>query len=517
MFHILCKAGYSHTIDTEEQTNMKLKDLERFHQIVIQCHDNPDADAIASGFALYRYFQSIGRTVDLIYGGRFQIQKSNLVLMVKSMKIPIRHCEELSRPELLLTVDCQYGEGNVTRFEAGHIAVLDHHQPVGKEGPLTEIRSRLGSCSTLVWLMLLDAGFDANTDRNLATALYYGLFTDTNSLTEIHHPSDRDLQDGMDYDKSLIALLKNSNLSEGEVKIAGLALLETEYLEEQKSALVRAEPCDPNILGLISDLMLQVDTVHTCVVYSELGNGIKLSIRSCTKVVRANEFAAFLTAEIGSGGGHTEKAGGFIQQALLRKKFPGIWGKEYILRMMKHYFDDSRVLYAKNAVLDRTDMKKYKKKPISVGYAEAARILPVGTPITIRTLECDLDIKIETDIYIMIGILGEVYPIKADKFERSYRRTTGSFEADTEYPPQIKNLLTGHTLALLPFAKACVPTGSVEIYAKPVEHITKVFTAWDEDEYMLGRPGDILAVRSDDEHDIYIIDRKIFGITYEEI
>ena len=34
---------------------MKLNDLLKFNDIVIQCHDNPDADALASGYALYWY------------------------------------------------------------------------------------------------------------------------------------------------------------------------------------------------------------------------------------------------------------------------------------------------------------------------------------------------------------------------------------------------------------------------------------------------------------------------------
>ena len=32
---------------------------------------------------------------------------------------------------------------------------------------------------------------------------------------------------------------------------------------------------------------------------------------------------------------------------------------------------------------------------------------------------------------------------------------------------------------------------------------------------MLGHPGDYLAVRSDDEHDIYIVAEDIFDISYE--
>lgn len=45
----------------------------------------------------------------------------------------------------------------------------------------------------------------------------------------------------------------------------------------------------------------------------------------------------------------------------------------------------------------------------------------------------------------------------------------------------------------------------------------KVFTAWDEEKYMLGKEGDYLAVRMDDLHDIYIIEKSIFQRTYEEI
>ena len=39
---------------------MKLKDLDRFDSITIQCHDNPDPDALASAFGLYKYFERTG-------------------------------------------------------------------------------------------------------------------------------------------------------------------------------------------------------------------------------------------------------------------------------------------------------------------------------------------------------------------------------------------------------------------------------------------------------------------------
>lgn len=49
---------------------MRLQELERFEEIVIQCHDNPDADALASGFGLYRYFSQKGKRVRFVYSGR---------------------------------------------------------------------------------------------------------------------------------------------------------------------------------------------------------------------------------------------------------------------------------------------------------------------------------------------------------------------------------------------------------------------------------------------------------------
>ena len=50
---------------------MRLSDLLQYEKIYIQCHDNPDADAIASGYALYRYFTYMGKEVILFYGGKF--------------------------------------------------------------------------------------------------------------------------------------------------------------------------------------------------------------------------------------------------------------------------------------------------------------------------------------------------------------------------------------------------------------------------------------------------------------
>ena len=75
---------------------MKLAELNRYNPITIQCHDNPDADTLASGYALYRYFQDMGREVRVIYSGRNRIQKSNLLLMMDHLQLPVTYIKDVS-------------------------------------------------------------------------------------------------------------------------------------------------------------------------------------------------------------------------------------------------------------------------------------------------------------------------------------------------------------------------------------------------------------------------------------
>ena len=182
---------------------MKISELTGFDEITIQCHDNPDPDAIASAFALYEYFKLEKKKVRIIYSGRNRIQKPNLKLMIEKLQIPVEYSEapDAEIKGLLLTVDCQYKEGNVTFLPAKEVACIDHHVDSGNV-ERAEIRSYLGSCSTLVWDLLLKekAEFEPEVWKRVQTALYYGLLTDTGNFIELHHPMDRDMRDVLEYD-----------------------------------------------------------------------------------------------------------------------------------------------------------------------------------------------------------------------------------------------------------------------------------------------------------------------------
>lgn len=496
---------------------MKLNYLLDYQDIVIQCHDNPDADAIASAFGVYQYLRAFDKSVRIIYSGSRKIAKSNLTLMVSELKIPIEYVKEINNPELLITVDCQYGEGNVTWFPAQNVAIIDHHDYCGANVTMKEIRTFYASCATAVYVMLMEVHFDINSDARLATALYYGLYMDSNCFGEIKHPFDMDLIEDLKVNEDLIERLKNTNFSLKELEIAGKALIRYVYDGNYNYAIVRANPCDPNIMGLISDLVLQVDCIDCCIVYCELDGNFKLSVRSCLKVAKANDMAIYLTEDIGNGGGHKKKAGGFISGMKFHQQYNNLEIENYLTNRMTNYFTSYDVIDTKKDKLEIVKMQKYVKMPQSFGYVKTTDVEALNSDLIIRTMEGDVTVCTNDNLYIMIGINGEVYPITEEKLKAAYSLSEEPFFAETDYSPKAKNRSTGKSKELMSYAKKCISTGQTVIYAKLLNKITKVFSKWNYDNYMLGKVNDFIACRSDDVQDIYIINESVFHRIYKPL
>jgi phosphoglycolate phosphatase len=441
--------------------------------------------------------------------------------MIEWLNIPISHVrdpETVPPPGLLVCVDCQYGQGNITAVEAEAVAIIDHHLLVADEEDYDFgiIQPSLGSCATLVWDLLRKEDFDFGADKDIPASLYYGCLTDTNNFTEISHPLDKDMRDALEIycDRGIVNRLKNCNLSVEELEIAGVALLRNLINSEKRYALFKSEFCDPNILGLISDIALQVDTIDTCIVYNIRESGARLSVRSCSREVMASECIEFLTHGVGSGGGHREKAGGSLQKDKIDEL--GLTITEYMQAKTAEYFDSYDIVTAACHDIDTTGWTRYAKKPVPRGFVLSSDIFAEGTPIMIRTLENDSNIKVSHDIYLMVGVMGEVYPLKAERFAASYQ-PCDHVQLAYAYEPSVTNEITGEQKKLLPFLQYCMTVGEAPIYAKPLERNTKVFTEFTTKGYLYGRPGDYLAIKCADIHDVIIIRKEVFAKTYEEV
>jgi len=503
----------------------QLSQLLSLDSIVIQCHNAPDPDTIACALAIHTYLKSHGKPSRIVYSGFDKITKPNILEMLEKLNIPPLEYvkkDDIPHIETLVLVDCQPGQSNVTEFSADTVVVIDHHiKEKDVKFDYGIIHEYLGSCSTLVWQLLTAEDFDLSQYPDVSTALYYGLFTDTGKLEEIWHPVDKDALDNLDYNVDIARSLRDNNIALEELKIAGSALADPVVNSVIKYAIFCADECDPNILGFIGDLATEASGVDLCVTYTKKAAGYKLSVRSCSKTVKASEFVKFIC--MGNGGGHIRKAAGFISMAAL----PSDDIKGYLQSRIKEYFDGCDEIVAANHDLD-TDSPEfgtYQKKSVPLGYAMTLDLFDSGTPLVIRTLEGDTERTADGDTYLMLGILGEVYHIDRAKWEQKYTPTAEMFVTDTdfleknhgEYTPKVINKLTGEAIDFAQLrnnAQTCVTTGETQVYAKQLEKRTKVFAKYHFNDYFDGAPGDYLVVLPEDKTDVYIVRKDIFERTY---
>lgn len=493
---------------------MILSELLIYNKIVIQCHDNPDPDAIASGYALYSYFKSKNKEVRLVYSGRLPITKPNIVLMIEALNIPIEYVQELNGEELIITVDCQYGAGNVRYFEAKDVAIIDHHIQEVPIRDKQEVRSELASASTLVWDMLCSEAFNVNDYIDISTALYYGLFTDSSAFTEIHHALDKDMRDSLQYDVQLIRKLKNSIITLRELEIAGMALIRNSYNAANKYVMVKAQECDPNILGVISDFALQVDCVNVAIVYNEVQEGIKYSVRSCVREIMANELADYLSKDIGNGGGHRNRAGGFISRNKFNETYSHLNADEYFLTRLTEYYQSFEVIDLVNLSQIENSLKGYKKLPSSLGYIELNQVVPKNTPIIIRSQKEDVEAVVEEDMFLIIDGEGMAYFIEREDFTNNYKASEQRFDIVLDYFPRIRVKENGQFIYLKNYTKRCFVKGEAKIWAKPLEKSVKIFTRSQPDYYKVGQAGDYLVIGKEGVNEVQIIRKEVFDTNY---
>lgn len=320
---------------------MFLKQFAEFNSICIQCHDSPDADAMGAAFGLYAYFMNLGKKVKLIYAGEHQITKPSLKLMVEYLGIPIRYVNEMPEHDILITVDCQYEGGNITSMPVKKVAMVDHHPICVETDEWCFIFPEFGSCCTVVWELLLEAGYPVNANWQVATALYYGLYSDTSSLSEIYYPADRQMRDSLQINRECLDEMIHANLQRQDLEIAGEALSHYYYDEEKRFALLHTKPCDPNLLGVISDMVNCVATVDCCVIYNETPIGYKMSVRSAKKNLPASDLAEKVSCGIGAGGGHTNKAGGMLMKHMLATQYPGEDVKEILIQRIREFIREA--------------------------------------------------------------------------------------------------------------------------------------------------------------------------------
>jgi nanoRNase/pAp phosphatase (c-di-AMP/oligoRNAs hydrolase) len=288
-------------------------------EVFIQPHNVPDPDAIASSFGLQYLLKQRGITAEIVYEN--ELEKANSTKMLELFDIELRlagDVDTLGKEDWTVLVDVQKGNTNVTDLVTDEVAVIDHHEYMGNNGyKFEDVRPEIGACSTIIAEYYMEN--DITIPRNVATALLYGIFMDTDNLTR--GVSENDIN--MFYhlyslsDISLITELKGNQISKNDLADYARAFSMVEVYGEL--GFLYLDNCNDSLLGAASDIVITIAGVNVVVAYSPRDTGIKFSTRSIDDKVKANDLVRYILEGVGFGGGHNSMAGGFLPVANLEE------------------------------------------------------------------------------------------------------------------------------------------------------------------------------------------------------
>jgi nanoRNase/pAp phosphatase (c-di-AMP/oligoRNAs hydrolase) len=286
--------------------------------VVILTHDNPDPDSLASGMALGEFLRAAWKIESqLIYSGLIARAENRamLRLLTPTWEFNDRSLD-YDRFTSVALVDTQPGAGNNRLpVERNADIVIDHHHPVQEmlvTVPYADVRPGVGSTSTLVYQYFLAKGIIP--DANLATALFYGLHTDTLGLARGSTAADE-----IAY-FNLLGLLDRDKLA--QVEQAGVP---REYFQSIKRCLQAArlyghavvtylgEMNRPDLTAEMADVLIRLDTARGVLCMGTHEERLYFSLRTKLMWRDAGLLAQTLVSGLGKAGGHGAIAGGQVR------------------------------------------------------------------------------------------------------------------------------------------------------------------------------------------------------------
>jgi nanoRNase/pAp phosphatase (c-di-AMP/oligoRNAs hydrolase) len=282
----------------------------------ILTHDNPDPDALASGKALSTLLKAWKVDSRLIYSGL--VARAENRAMLERLTPEWQHSRRVSkfdRYSAVALVDTQPGAGN-NRLPIDHMPqiVIDHHRPPRETiapVPYADVRPEIGATSTMLFQYLEAA--EIELDPILATAMFYGLKTDTRGLARSATPADE-----FAYLK-LLSMLDRSELV--QVEQAGLPRRYFRaFIEGLQAARVYDEAIvarlgrmlRPDLAAEMADLLIRLDVVRAVLCLGVDDDTVHLSLRLKPLLDGAGDLIQKIVGPNGMGGGHRSIAGGQV-------------------------------------------------------------------------------------------------------------------------------------------------------------------------------------------------------------
>lgn len=301
-------------MDFEVQLQALLEAVQGAEQVLILPHNNPDPDAIASAVALrYLLEQTVQIPAKIAYRG--SVGRAENRALVRYLDSPLERlgAADLRTGAPIALVDTQPGAGNNPVPIGAPVAiVIDHHLPRDQAtvARFSDVRPAIGAASTMLVEYLQAAKLEPSPQ--LATALFYGIKTDTLDLLRLATVADRaafcyllpqvDLEAASrfeyaqlspSYFRSLAETLQSAQIYNNAI-VAYLGALEY-----------------PDLTADMADLLLRMQDCRWVICLGVYRETLFLSVRTRNKR-GAGQLVQALVGGRGTAGGHGSMAGGQV-------------------------------------------------------------------------------------------------------------------------------------------------------------------------------------------------------------
>ncbi len=321
--------------------------------ILVLMHNDPDPDAIAAGYALERLIYHLlpAATVTLGHGGmigRAENRTMAHLIAPHAVRIPtFEAAAVLPAYDGILLVDTQPSAGNHLLYEIDYpseqvILAIDHHPPKRSQtrAVIHDVRPEVGAAATLMAEYVATA--EMEIDETLATALFYGIKSDTRGLSR--HTTDLDiwaytaLRNFVNTD--LLNQIEHVQLPRSYFRGISDALMNTMLYrcpdpepgetsqgkkDEQDEEDPEDQPCSgyitvsllfqmkrPDMASEVADLMLRMEDVSWAICLGIFEDRLVISVRADRPNAQAGRLVRSIVGKNGTAGGHDTMAGGRI-------------------------------------------------------------------------------------------------------------------------------------------------------------------------------------------------------------
>ncbi|MCR1933958.1 DHH family phosphoesterase [Clostridium tepidum] len=298
-------------------TNDILDKIKESNSIAITFHTSPDGDSLGSALGLLQGLRKLNKKT-------YILSKEPTPETFKYLPYSEEITGDVENPtedtDCVIVLDC----GNIERINAEldlqnkkyALINIDHHLSNDMYGDFNFVDTKASAVAEVVYKLLQK--LEINIDKDIAICLYTSLITDTGSFrypsttSETHNIAGCLVDAGINFNLIHRKIFENKTFN--RLKLYGKVLDEM-YLENEKLCVMKVTKNMLEELNMedakdTSDIIsqgMQIGTVEVAVLFKEVEEGVKISLRSKEYVdVRK-------IAESFGGGGHIRASGAFVK------------------------------------------------------------------------------------------------------------------------------------------------------------------------------------------------------------